>query len=345
MSSEFSRRKVSRRVDDSDDDDNDDAGPPVETGPPPKRLRIDSPQREPSAEPVASTSRTKSRRPPKKRPSKTAYLSDPDSEDEFADEVEESEVEAPVEDEDEEYMSEPHQKGKKGKGAPSKGGGKTGKDTETTVNLALARDQTKKRGADTESAATPTAKRPKPTKVGDTDASADATGSPAVRDAGPPKKKLPTIKKNKDAAGAAKGSGESKLPALGVVAARKQPSGPQSSDVDLSNPAMYAALFSGRPGGPGTPTGNIRRDREEERRKELLKMRDEAKAKRLHERTAAFDLQGQMDKIIRFEEKLRDAKSPAVWPNHLAGGLKQLDESKSRYPTRDVGEPPEEGEV
>lgn len=41
-----------------------------------------------------------------------------------------------------------------------------------------------------------------------------------------------------------------------------------------------------------------------------------------------FDLQGQMDKIARFEEKLRSAHSSAVFPNFMAAKWREQYERK-----------------
>jgi hypothetical protein len=60
--------------------------------------------------------------------------------------------------------------------------------------------------------------------------------------------------------------------------------------------------------------------------------------------TPTFDLQGQMDKITRYEERLRLAKSPSVYPNFLAGALKQLQTGK-RCLAGVNPEPREEGEM
>ncbi|KAJ7063301.1 hypothetical protein C8F01DRAFT_70648 [Mycena amicta] len=340
-----SRRRAIRRI--TSDDEEDTAEPP-----PSKKARLAS---SPPSE--ASTSRNPYRAKPRRKKASNAVVSEPDSDEFDAADEPESELDLPMDDDDG-YMSEPKSTGKRAGGrktkAPSKGG--KGKDIKI-----MARDERKKRPADSESAGTPASKRSK-TKLGDVlDVVGDLVNSPPVReDAAPPKKKLPTIKKNKPGnepstvgppaastpAVATKSSApprseeDSKLP-LPMVAARKQPVGPQSVDLDLSNPTMYAQLFNKSGVANSTSSGFSRRDKEEERRKELNKMRDEARAKRLNEAMPPFDLQGQTDKIIRFEEKLRMARSPAVYPNHLAGGLKQM-QGKTRYSGND---PLEEGEM
>lgn len=83
---------------------------------------------------------------------------------------------------------------------------------------------------------------------------------------------------------------------------------------------------------------NIARPDMEERRKEISRMREEAKAKRKAEsvryvtflsdfgsngvhQAHSFDLQAQAEKIARFEENLRNTQ--ALYPNVIAGRWKQ----------------------
>jgi len=304
-------------------------------------------------------------------------ISDPES-DEFDPVDEDSEAEMPVEDndDDDEYMSEPKSTGKRAggaKGKPAKGG--KGKKKPEPKEI-VARDERKRPIQDsTEPAAAPVAKRPrtKPTQTSGSDVVVDVVGDapagtpPPREDAAPAlaKKKLPQIKKNKPPTGAsaasvpaASGTGtstpsipakpaplateDSKLPPPVVGTGARKATLPVSADVDLSNPMMYAQLF--KSGGGSTPSGFTRREKDEERRKELNRMRDEARAKRINEAPPPFDLQGQMDKIIRFEEKLRNSRSPAVYPNFIAGGLKSLQAGKKCYASNDL-EAREEGEM
>ncbi|KAJ7172475.1 hypothetical protein C8R46DRAFT_1086061 [Mycena filopes] len=307
---------------------------------------FESPESRPSAR--ASGSRPKLKQPPKKK--KKVVLSDPESE-ESAFTNEESEVEPPVDDDDEEYMSEPKNAGKRG-GPKGKGGTKGKKKAEPVS----ARDE-RKRPADVgDNAGGSAAKRPRARTgqhtsgdvlvdvVGDAPPTTVVGTAPPLKEdpaPAPPKKKLPPIKKNKAAGAsisAATGTAtsstpakvaaplvadpeESKLPPpiVGAGAARKA-TVPLSADVDLSNPMMYAQLF--KSGGGNTPSKLRGHEKDEERRKELNRMRDEARAKRMEEAPPPFDLQAQMDKISRFEERLRISQSHAVYPNFLAGGLK-----------------------
>ncbi|KAJ7632618.1 hypothetical protein FB45DRAFT_509878 [Roridomyces roridus] len=362
-----SRRKSTKRILSSDEEDD----APAISSPPLKKSRIDgSPESSvndpPSPGPgVASKSRLSKTRPSAKSSQKRSKMveSDPESE-EFDPVDDDSELEPPMEeDDDDEYMSEPKNPTKRGAGMKGKGGGK-GKNKVETKEI-MARDE-RKRPAESVDAAAPAAKRARtrpPGKtadeliidiVGDGSSAAD-TPTPKDESAPTPKKsKLPPIKKNKAAtSGPSTGTGasnppkpapprteeESKLPVIPVT--RKQTI--QSSvDVDLSNPAMYAQLF--KPGGGNTPSG--RHPKEDERRKELNRMRDEARAKRSSEAAAAFDLQGQMDKISRFEERLRLSKSYSVYPNYLGGALKTFPLGNSSYSSTDAGsDVREEGEM
>ncbi|KAJ7219271.1 hypothetical protein GGX14DRAFT_435477 [Mycena pura] len=363
------RRKAIKRVTPADDD-----ASSTTSAPAPKRPRLDDseddgPESAGAARPARSTgSRTKTKSKAKVKPApKTKRLkvviSDPESEEfELGEGGDESESEAPID--DDEYMSEPKSAGKRAGGRKTEAAvakGAKGKEI-------MARDERKRPVDATESGGTAAAKRPraKPTQAGEPiDVVGDAAppSSPASRDDAAPvalKKKLPAIKKNKQPTGAGTASvsasanstpsmpskplvptlaeEDNKLP-LPVVVARKPATGPVSTDLDLSNPTMYAELF--KTGAGSTVSGFTRRDKEEERRKELSKMRDEARAKRIGDAAPAFDLQAQTDKISRFEEKLRLSRSPAVYPNHLAGALRLLDQSKNRFSSNDL----EDGEM
>ncbi|KAJ7721696.1 hypothetical protein B0H14DRAFT_2642391 [Mycena olivaceomarginata] len=291
------------------------------------------------------------------------------------DPVDESEAEVPMEDDDDEYMSEPKSTSKRGAGTKGKAtkGGKGKKKPEPKE--ITARDERKRPIQDsTEPAGAPAAKR--------------ARTKPAQKpgaDVLPRRKKLPPIKKNKPLTGAsaasvpaASGAGtstpsipaqtvplspeESKLPPPVVGAGARKATLPFSTDVDyptrrcMPNCSNLWVLYclcillglTGGQGGGSTPSGFTRREKDEERRKELNKMRDEARAKRINEASPVqpppFDLQGQMDKITRFEEKLRNSRSPAVYPNFIAGGMKALQAGRKCYAGNDL-ESREEGEM
>ncbi|KAF5380973.1 hypothetical protein D9615_003954 [Tricholomella constricta] len=161
----------------------------------------------------------------------------------------------------------------------------------------------------------------------------------------PKKRKFPTIKKNKPPGTAFGSTSSAKAPSAAASAklavpipeaakppaygARKTPATLGNADFDLRNANVYNELF--KPAGGSTPrSGLSRREKDEERRKELNKMRDEARAKRLAEMATSFDLQAQSDKIGRFEERLRVEQSSALYPNFLAAKWRELWERERR---------------
>ncbi|KAF9227928.1 hypothetical protein BS17DRAFT_806221 [Gyrodon lividus] len=116
-------------------------------------------------------------------------------------------------------------------------------------------------------------------------------------------------------------------------------------DVDLADSKVYAELFKGT-GGNTPRSGLNRRDKEEERRKELDKMRDEARARRAEETKLTFDLQAQADNIARFEQRLRAENSTVLHPNFLAAKFRDEWEMEKRHRRRgERGTPKEEGEA
>lgn len=167
-------------------------------------------------------------------------------------------------------------------------------------------------------------------------ATTNGAADPAVRaeDADPPppkKRKLPPIKKNKSSTTSSTPAvakppttapkAESATPAKDPdgpvgVAARKPAATMGAADFDLRDASVYASLFN-KPVKQMPDSGLNRRQREEERKKELNRMRDEARSKRAEEAKHAFDLQAPHDKILRFEEKLRAHSSIALYPNVL----------------------------
>ncbi|KII88497.1 hypothetical protein PLICRDRAFT_41653 [Plicaturopsis crispa FD-325 SS-3] len=167
--------------------------------------------------------------------------------------------------------------------------------------------------------------------------------------AAPKKRKLPTIKKNKPAGGASTGSHTPATAAKvtpGPTPAAGKPPGddagkggaggkapPGHAELDLRNPNIYSQIFKAA-GGSTPRSGLNNREKAEERRKELNKMRDEARAKRAAEAKQTFDLQGQWDKISRFEERLRQERSSALFPNFLAAKFKDEFERERRRDER-----------
>ncbi|KAF9451024.1 hypothetical protein P691DRAFT_654317, partial [Macrolepiota fuliginosa MF-IS2] len=102
-----------------------------------------------------------------------------------------------------------------------------------------------------------------------------------------------------------------------------------TTDLDLSNPSLYAELFK-NPAGNASRTGLNRRAKEEERRKELDKMRDEYKTTFAEQAKLSFDLQDQAEKMARFEELLRRRHSSALYPNFLAAKWREEWEREKR---------------
>ncbi|RPD80298.1 hypothetical protein L226DRAFT_530467 [Lentinus tigrinus ALCF2SS1-7] len=157
----------------------------------------------------------------------------------------------------------------------------------------------------------------------------------------PKKRKLPPIKKNKPAGGTSTGSSTpaASKPNVAAAADKKETLTPAltsnqvgtrklagaSSDINLLDSSVYSELFrSAQPGG-GTPNSGLnRKQKEEERRKELNKMRDEARAKREAEARHCFDLQAAPEKIQRYEDGLRVRHSMAVFPNIIGGAFKEM---------------------
>ncbi|KAG2063816.1 hypothetical protein BDR04DRAFT_1146173 [Suillus decipiens] len=175
------------------------------------------------------------------------------------------------------------------------------------------------------------------------------------------KRKLPTIKKNKPStstttsAQAQSTTVPSKPPPstddatkIGAPHPQRKAAGLMgAADFDLRDKSVYAELFKGA-GGSAPRSGLNRREKEEERRKELNKMRDEAKAKRAEEAKHHFDLQSQADKIAGFEQKLRANNCMALHPNFLAAKFREEydkerarlrhDRERSRSATKEEGE-------
>ncbi|KAF8636688.1 hypothetical protein AX17_003493 [Amanita inopinata Kibby_2008] len=195
----------------------------------------------------------------------------------------------------------------------------------------------------------------------------------SVKEEAPPppkKRKLPTIKKNKPAtsSGPATPSTTSTVAKPGPAAVprntnleggvlplttntRKSAATAGHTDFDLRNQDVYNELFKNT-GGSTPRSGLSRREKNEERRRELNKMRDEARARRELEAKHAFDLQGQVEKITRFEERLRRERNSALWPNAMAAKWREIWERERRKTKeREIqdggqrGEAREEGEM
>ncbi|EIW60106.1 uncharacterized protein TRAVEDRAFT_27793 [Trametes versicolor FP-101664 SS1] len=163
----------------------------------------------------------------------------------------------------------------------------------------------------------------------------------------PKKRKLPTIKKNKPStAGSTAPSTPSAPKPLPAVMEKSQtsrtpaptsnqvgtrkPAG-ASADINLLDSSVYSELFKSTQPGVSTPNSGLnRKQKEEERRKELNRMRDEARAKRNADTKNAFDLQASPEKIERFVlHRLRH--STARFPNVLGATFKEMHD-RTRVP-------------
>ncbi|TFK29937.1 hypothetical protein FA15DRAFT_651512 [Coprinopsis marcescibilis] len=159
------------------------------------------------------------------------------------------------------------------------------------------------------------------------------------------KRKLPPIKKNKTVSSVSRPASPTAAKLSGVIVTEPKssgldkaiPTGPAAqrlpaaqvgvADVDLSNPNIYDQLFKSKGAnikGHGGAMGS--RAKEEERKRELMALKEEWKAKRAAEQQQSppFDLQAQTDKIARFEERLRATHSGALYPHYPAGKCKEL---------------------
>ncbi|OCH93372.1 hypothetical protein OBBRIDRAFT_824088 [Obba rivulosa] len=157
----------------------------------------------------------------------------------------------------------------------------------------------------------------------------------------PKKRKLPPIKKNKlPTAGSSASTPGSVTAKLAAAAAGKGESTPinlppatnarkqldANVEIDLRDSSVYQELFLKKAGGNTPNSGLNRKEKAEERRKELNKLREDARAKRVEEARRSFDLQAANEKISRFEEKLRRRNSMARFPNILGAVFKEAQE-------------------
>ncbi|KAG5728024.1 hypothetical protein E4T56_gene19419 [Termitomyces sp. T112] len=175
--------------------------------------------------------------------------------------------------------------------------------------------------------------------VNDTETRPDTRSpSPPKETVAPPAKrrKYPTIKKNKGAGATTDAVPSSKtssnvaiksappkapdLPKPTLAGSRVPPMMVGKAELDLRDESVYKAIFN-QSGGNTPRSGLARQRKEEERRKELDKMRDEAREKRLSEMIPSFDLQTQYEKIKRFEETLGRR---SLFPNVLAAAWRDL---------------------
>ncbi|KAI0807593.1 hypothetical protein C8Q74DRAFT_1363080 [Fomes fomentarius] len=155
----------------------------------------------------------------------------------------------------------------------------------------------------------------------------------------PKKRKLPPIKKNKPAGASTTGPSTAAVkPPVAATTEKKESLTPAptsnqvgvrkpagaSTDVNLLDSSVYSELFKGASGSSTPNSGLNRKQKEEERKKELNKMRNEARAKREAEARHSFDLQASPEKIQRYEESLRTRRSMAQFPNILGAAFKEM---------------------
>ncbi|TRM58667.1 hypothetical protein BD626DRAFT_182101 [Schizophyllum amplum] len=278
--------------------------------------------------------------PAKKR--KRAAASDAESEDEFFNDAVDSDAfdEPPseeIDDGDDDFVVDDGPKRGKGKAAAGRSKARLKDDAKT-------KDDRQK---------PPPLKRARPTPSLTIDDSASQASGDTLASAAPETaggavslKALPRIKKNKSTAStapgtpgtpaAAKGSGtKAGAPPtkaaldlskdLGIRAnSRKAAANAPASDLNLMNKDIYSSLFKG---GAGPPRAGVKVD---DGRKELMKKRDEERAKRQESLRHTFDLQAQTEKIIHFEHRLRAQGNGVLYPNFLAAKWRDVYERDKR---------------
>ncbi|KAK1232214.1 hypothetical protein PQX77_004588 [Marasmius sp. AFHP31] len=347
---------------DEDEDQSDRDGYDEDIRPSTKsKRRIAKPKRyeqeEEERPPAPSTSKPTTTKNKRKK-SKKADLSDEDTDDQFDPDADDlaQDLGTLDDDDDDDFEDEPKRAKSKAKGGSTTRGPK-GKGKESSRKAKPTRPSLNASSSplvdvvDEQSYPSPNVPAP-------------STSQPKESSSPPQKKrKLPNIKKNKpNATGtpvppvkkptlsvAVKGTEEADITkTLGLKAVPP----PASADLDLRNNNVYAELFN-RPGASNIRAGVNRREKEEQRRRELDKMRDEARVKRSAEGRDNFALQAQMDKILRFEERLKKSNSPALYPNILGAKMREMYDAekkrRAREPSRNgptrPGQDLEEGEM
>ncbi|KAF8136354.1 hypothetical protein EV363DRAFT_1319385 [Boletus edulis] len=129
----------------------------------------------------------------------------------------------------------------------------------------------------------------------------------------PKKRKLPPIKKTKTAISTTTATSTAttttQKPAPAPAQELPKPLLPVSEQRKQALTGVRDIDLADSKAGGNTPKSGLKNT--EERRKELDRMRDEARAKRAEEMKSTFDLQSQADKIARFERRLRAENSTA----------------------------------
>ncbi|CAA7271701.1 unnamed protein product [Cyclocybe aegerita] len=316
------------------------------------RSELSAPRSVASVSASASQPRVKAKRkdgPPVKKKARRVVVSDSEQEDEYVDN--ELEVVPEPQDDDDDYFSLDDERPAKGKGKANAAAARKGvkrKPKADPVEIARPPPEKKK----TLESAAPAKRRPRPSlKIDDTlidvvgdEVATPEISSPAAKDSPvpttvPKKLKLPTIKKNK-----LPGSTGVNTPNSATVAKPTKPplelggnkltigevrkTRIANTDLDLSNKSIYEELF--KTDGGASRAGSNRRTKEDERRKELNKLRGEYIAKKAQESVLCFDLQAQHEKIARFEDRLRADRSAALYPNFLAAKWRETYEKEKR---------------
>lgn len=163
-----------------------------------------------------------------------------------------------------------------------------------------------------------------------------APPTPGLPPPDPPKKKLPTIKKkSKPDQGSATASPApiskpkaAKAPPTNGAPSKKptapaviqNPSG--TTDFDLRDSSTWQTLIGKGPTNAGPKVGIEKRVSTEERRKQLDRMRDEARAQRNEEFKHTFDLQAPSLRIIEFERQLTQHHIKSYGPQVLGAAFK-----------------------
>ncbi|EEB95722.1 hypothetical protein MPER_05265, partial [Moniliophthora perniciosa FA553] len=303
----------------------------------PKRFRDEEEEEEEERSYVPKAPAKKKRKPKAKK----REYSDAETEDDFNPDEEDLAMDLVTldDDQDDDFVDDEPRRPSKSKVPPKGKGGKSGPSKGKGINAAPIQSPFSKKP------------RPRPNLNVDTDtfvdivddsqstsahpvATQDASTSSTTRESSPPpkKRKLPPIKKNKTANSSSTGTPvattkpgplKATLEESGLPTKTPAARATTSTDLDLNNGNIYAELFK-KPGGLTPRSGLNRREKDEQRRQELNKTRDEARAKRQAEARETFALQAQMEKILRFEERLKKTNSPALFPNIMAAKMREV---------------------
>ncbi|KAG6894230.1 hypothetical protein C0993_012011, partial [Termitomyces sp. T159_Od127] len=164
----------------------------------------------------------------------------------------------------------------------------------------------------------------------------------ATADPAPAPAPAPSMKTSSNTAAKPAATKPPDIPKTTLAGSRVPPMMVGNADFDLRDESVYKALFNqvwwfsvsvaesltcDKSGGSTPRSGLARQKKDEERRKELNKMRDEARAKKLSDMSPSFNLQAQYEKIKRFEETLGRR---CLFPNVLAAKWREIYEGERR---------------